>query len=196
MSSEIRFEPAGVEGLVARGTTLAAAAERLGATVVLECGGKGECTSCIVIVDENPLSLSSLTDAERRLLTEEQIVGSARLACQASVGEGDCVVHVPQPESAGGAADPSSARDRIRDSFTSLPIGEQVAAIVELEVKLAGDLLNAVVEGPVRIGSDFVGGLFNSIFGAPAEKKSEEAAEPPAAPVEEPARDEEFLDHE
>ena len=94
MASQIRFEPPGVDGLVASGTTIAAAAERLGVAIELRCGGKGECTTCAVRAVEEPFSLSPLTDAERRILSEADVAGGIRLGCQAKTGDADCTIHV------------------------------------------------------------------------------------------------------
>lgn len=94
MASQIRFEPNGVDGLVASGTSIAAAAERLGVAMELQCGGAGECTSCAVRIADGPFTLSPLTDAERRVLSEAEVGASLRLGCQARVGDSDCTVHV------------------------------------------------------------------------------------------------------
>jgi ferredoxin len=184
MSSEIRFEPAGVAGLVAQGTTLAAAAERLGVRIELACGGRGECTSCAIVMEQNPLSLSPLTEAEERLLTAEQLHGSARLACQARVGEGDCVVRVPPQAEAAGAegASPGEARARIRESFSSLPVGEQIAAILEMEVNLARGVFDAIVEGPLKAGEELVASLFGSPGGKTDGSEDANRAESGEAP--------------
>jgi ferredoxin, 2Fe-2S len=194
MSSDIRFEPAGVEGLMARGTTLAAAAERLGVRIELTCGGQGACTSCAVVVAENPLSLSPLTESEERLLTAEQVASSARLACQARLGEGDCVVRVPpQAEAATGEAaegeTPADARERIRESFTELPVGEQFATVLEMQLKLAEGLLDAVVEGPLKAGQEFVASIFGGSSAGEADKAGDEPG--PSDADGEPGRGEE-----
>ena len=80
MASQVRFDPPNVDGLVAAGTTVAAAAERLGVGVTLDCGGVGECTSCAVQMVENPFALSEVVEAERRQLGEERIASGVRLA--------------------------------------------------------------------------------------------------------------------
>ena len=118
MASQIRFEPPGVDGLVASGTTIAAAAERLGVAIELRCGGKGECTSCAVRAVEEPFSLSPLTDAERRILSETDVAGGIRLGCQAKTGDADCTIHVldvaerpPMPVGVAGEPSQSEAGD-------------------------------------------------------------------------------------
>ena len=130
MASQIRFEPQGVDGLVASGTSIAAAAERLGVHIELHCGGAGECTSCAVRIVDGPFSLSPLTDAEKRMLSEADVVSSLRLGCQAKTGDAECTVQVldaaerpPMPEGATAeqaqrneSADRDEAGDRARSA--------------------------------------------------------------------------------
>jgi ferredoxin len=168
MASQVRFDPPNVGGLVAAGTTLAAAAERLGVRVALECGGVGECTSCAVQMVDNPFALSEVTEAERRQLGDERLGAGHRLACQARVREGDCVVHViaePKPDEAEAhdEAPAGGGRERILEDFANLPTSEQISTAIELQLKVAGDLLGAIVEVPLKAGEE----LFSSIFGAP-----------------------------
>ena len=68
------------QGIVAEGTYLWDAAKRLGVRLPAECGGKGECDTCAVVVEEGATLLSTLTDAERRLLSPERLAEGERLA--------------------------------------------------------------------------------------------------------------------
>lgn len=52
------------------------------------CGGHGKCGKCKAIIKG---SVSEITDAERRLLSEEELLRGVRLACLTTV-EGDCEV--------------------------------------------------------------------------------------------------------
>lgn len=190
MASKVHFDPSNVEGLVAAGTTVSAAAERLGAYVELTCGGAGECTSCAVRMIENPFALSEVTDAERHQLGEERITSGDRLACQARIREGDCTVLVygvkPEPESKpesetddGQEAASASGRSRIFEEFDQLPTGEQLSTAIELQLKVAGELLSSIVEVPLKAGED----LLTSIFGgkpetAETETKGKEEGQP------------------
>lgn len=58
--------------------------QRLG----MPCGGHGRCGKCRV---QTQGSLGPLSDAEKKLLSKEEIAGGVRLACCAAV-EGDCTV--------------------------------------------------------------------------------------------------------
>lgn len=167
MSCYVTFDPAGAQGLVAKETTLAAAAERLGVSIKLDCGGRGECLSCRVVVGEGLDQLSWPTGGEFRLLSDEERAAGARLACQARV-EGDCRVSVPpasttsgrtpEPEGAEGR---SEARERLRADFEALPPTDRAAAALEMQLKVAGDVLSSLVEAPLKVG----GQIFDSIFG-------------------------------
>jgi len=173
MASQVRFDPPNVEGLVAAGTTVAAAAERLGVQIELDCGGVGECTSCAVQMVENPFALSEVAEPERRQLGEERIAAGFRLACQARIREGDCVVrvlrHASADETDAEAESVAGGRKRIMEEFAHLPTAEQISTAIELQLKVAGDLLGTIVEVPLRAGEE----LFSSIFGPAPDEKSE-----------------------
>jgi ferredoxin len=166
MTSQIRFDPPGVTGLVASGTSLADAAERLGAPLELECGGKGECTSCVVRMKENPFALDEVTEAERQMLGEERLFEGVRLACQAHVHMGDCVVEIlgrPAPEPEEGDPVEGDPHARILEAFEQLPTAVQLSTALELQLKVAGDLLGTLLETPMKVGEQ----VLSSIFGAP-----------------------------
>ena len=55
---------------------------------IFPCGGHGICGKCRVLVSG---AVSSLTDTERRLLSEEDIRNGIRLACMTYVN-GDCEI--------------------------------------------------------------------------------------------------------
>lgn len=67
-----------------------------GQTLSMPCGGHGRCGKCRVRAKGD---LSPLSDAERRLLSREDIDSGIRLACCATV-EGNC--HIELEERAGG----------------------------------------------------------------------------------------------
>ena len=188
MASQVRFDPPGVDGLVAAGTTLAAAAERLGVPMALSCGGKGECTSCAVEVIENPFSLSEVTPAEQAMLGQERISSSVRLGCQATIRDGDCVLRVVgKPEDRAGAGEQATGerpegcatspiddvKDRIMGVFAQLPSSEEVATTIDKQVKAAGGLIETFVAQPIKAGEEFL----SSILGSP--KTGESSDKPP-----------------
>lgn len=191
MTSQIRFDPPGVAGLVASGTSLADAAERLGAPLELECGGKGECTSCAVRMKENPFALDEVTGAERQMLGEKRIFEGVRLACQAHARAGDCVVEIlgrpaPDPDEEGEPAE-GDPHARVLEAFEQLPTAEQLSTALELQLKVAGDLLGTLLETPMKVGEQ----VLSSIFGAPPaasepEQKKEEAPPGKANGADEP----------
>ncbi len=85
---EVKFPTFRKSVPVAAGTTILAAAAMAGLEATADCGGKGTCGKCKVIVEG---SLEPLTDTERRSLADVEIKRGIRLACQARVN-GDASV--------------------------------------------------------------------------------------------------------
>ena len=99
------FIPSGRRGRFARGTTLLAAARRLGVDLDSVCGGRGICTRCQVRVSEGEFAkhgivsaldhLTGPTDRERRQVATGRLEEGRRLSCQARI-EGDLLADVPE----------------------------------------------------------------------------------------------------
>jgi ferredoxin len=176
MASTVKFDPPGVEGLVAAGTSVAAAAERLGVPIELACGGAGECTSCAVRMLDNPFALTEITESERRMLGDERIAEGVRLACQAHVRSGDCTARVISAPSGADEEPPPTAgatRERILEEVAQLPVTDRLATAFEIQFKVAGDLLSTIVEVPLKAGEE----LFSTIFGSAPENKEGDSSE-------------------
>ena len=90
------FEPEGKKASVSAGTTIFDAAKNAGVGIRSECGGKGLCGKCRVIVKDSK-ALSDLTEVERRFLQTSEVESGYRLACQARILN-DVKVIIP-PES-------------------------------------------------------------------------------------------------
>jgi len=90
----VRFEPEGKGVTVRRGATLLEAAQGAGIEIRSECGGKGTCGTCRVIV-ENQAKLSDMSERELRHIKPQDLRLGYRLACQ-TVVEGGTVVYVPR----------------------------------------------------------------------------------------------------
>ncbi|HEX8708599.1 MAG TPA: 2Fe-2S iron-sulfur cluster-binding protein [Pyrinomonadaceae bacterium] len=151
MSIDIKFEPDGRSGVIAEGTYLWDAAKRLGAALPAECGGRGECDTCAVIVEEGATLLSSLTEAERKLLSPERLAAGERLACQAKAERGGSLVLRPVPATERAETSAEAAKD-LRKEFRELPLERKMATLVELEAVTLFQTLNAVANIPFAIG--------------------------------------------
>jgi uncharacterized 2Fe-2S/4Fe-4S cluster protein (DUF4445 family) len=92
---DILFEPQAKKIRTLKGTTVFQAAKDAGVEIRSECGGKGLCGKCRIIV-KKPDSLSELTESEKRLLSRSEINEGYRLACQARVLEDTVVVILPE----------------------------------------------------------------------------------------------------
>ncbi len=90
---KIIFDPFGRRVTVPAGTTLFQAALSKGILLRSDCGGKGLCGKCLVIVD-HPDHLAPRTEQEKKLLKKRD--PDQRLACQARVLKGPLRVTVPE----------------------------------------------------------------------------------------------------
>lgn len=96
----VTFEPEGRNVRTVPGTTIFQAAREAGVNIRSECGGKGVCGKCRVILEAKS-SVSKITAAETKHLSSSVIDSGYRLACQSLV-RGNVIVEVP-PESRVGA---------------------------------------------------------------------------------------------
>ncbi|MDQ3817140.1 MAG: (2Fe-2S)-binding protein [Acidobacteriota bacterium] len=151
MSVDIRFQPEGRDGLVAEGTYLLDAAKRLGISLPTECGGRGECDTCAVVVEEGATLLSSLTEAERARLSPERLAAGERLACQTKVERGGEVVLRPVPQTERAETSDETAKD-LRKEFRDLPLQRKVTTLVELEAVTLFQTIDAILNVPFAVG--------------------------------------------
>src|SRR6056297_658444 len=80
------IEPISVKLLVEPRTTVLESLETAGFTVNAVCGGSGTCGQCkIQISSEHTNSVSALTSAEKKVLSEKELKNGYRLACQTEV---------------------------------------------------------------------------------------------------------------
>ncbi len=91
--SVVRFEPEGKKLLTDMGLNILDAAKEGGVGIRSECGGKGKCGKCRIII-EDQRNVSEVTNTERQHLTPEEIYQGNRLACMTSI-HGDLVVFIP-----------------------------------------------------------------------------------------------------
>ena len=89
----VTFEPDGVRSEIEKGTRLLDALQALGVTVRSECGGKGICGKCKIIIKDSA-NFTEVTEAEKELVRSE-LKSGYRLACECSV-VGDASVYVPE----------------------------------------------------------------------------------------------------
>lgn len=89
----IEFQPLGIRLLSSESLTLMDAARQAGIQLRADCGGEGLCGKCVVQV---PIQahLSAISEAEKSLLTADQIQSGYRLACR-TVASGGTMVILP-----------------------------------------------------------------------------------------------------
>jgi len=81
---EIEFNPLHIKGKIRRGATVFEAAENHDIALRSDCGKKGVCGKCRVMVD-NPANLSPVNKSEDKILAASQFKSAHRLACQARI---------------------------------------------------------------------------------------------------------------
>jgi ferredoxin len=150
----------GHTGLVADGTFLLDAARRHGVELPTECGGRGECDTCAVVVEAGAALLSDVTAAERARLGAERLAAGERLACEAkAVRAGDLALR-PVPPAAREETTEETARD-FKEEFKRLPLRKKIATLAGLEAEVAYETLVSAVNLPFDImgkGLDLLAG--------------------------------------
>ena len=156
MSVEIKFEPDGPSGRVAKGTSVVKAARRLGFQIP-ECG---VCDgSCAVRIITGATLLSALTDTEREKLSAARLAAGERLACQCKVErEGELVIRlVTQSERTRTSAE--RTRD-LRREFSELPFDRKIATLIQLETVAATEAFDKITDASISLGKK----IFDSVL--------------------------------
>lgn len=92
----VTFKPENKKVFVEKGASIKDACEKLGVNLRFDCGGKGLCGKCKILI-ENCDNLSSLTTIEKEHLSSDEVKQGFRLACCTKIF-GDVVVWI-LPES-------------------------------------------------------------------------------------------------
>jgi len=90
----IQFEPEGRRIETDSGQKILDIAEAFGIDIRSECGGKGSCGKCRIIIQDQS-RVSEVIDLERNHLSESEISDGYRLAC-CTIAKGDLVVEIPE----------------------------------------------------------------------------------------------------
>ena len=151
MEVEIKFEPSGQVGVVAAGSYLFDAAQRMGIRLEAECERHGKCDSCAVKITEGRELLSEVTAAEIENLSESQRHRGKRLACQAKIEkQGELVIMVAEKQQTEEEKEEERKRQR-RKEFEELPLEKKVASLLELEAITLSETFSFVLNAPFEI---------------------------------------------
>ena len=172
----------GHTGLVADGTFLLDAARRHGVELPTECGGRGECDTCAVVVESGAELLSAPTEGERARLGAERLAAGERLACQAMTERGGDLSLRPVPPVAREETTEETARD-FKEEFKRLPLRKKLATLAGLEAEMAYETLVRAVDLPFEImgkGLDLLAGRGRKL--SQADRTRHRPASPPPTP--------------
>lgn len=162
MTVNVEWRSAGTvhAGLVAEGTLLWDAAKRLGVALPSECGGRGECDTCAVVVEEGAALLSAPTEAERQRLGPERLGAGERLACQTKAERAGDLALRPVPVAERDETTEETAKE-FREEFKRLPLRKKLATLAGLEAEMAYETLVRAVDIPFDLfgkGLDLLAG--------------------------------------
>jgi ferredoxin len=147
-------------GIVAEGTYLLDAARRLGVRLPVECGGRGQCDTCAVVIEEGATLVSALTDPERTRLSPERLAAGERLACQTRIERGGDLVLRPVPGTE-RAETSDELKGDLRREFRELPLRKKLSTLAELEAVTAYQALDRIASLPYAVfekGLDLLAG--------------------------------------
>jgi ferredoxin len=151
MEVEIKFEPSGQVGVVAVGSYLFDAAQRMGIEIEAECDRQGKCSSCAVKITEGRELLSELTAAEMENLSESQRHRGKRLSCQAKIEkQGELVVMVSEKKQTEEEKE-EERKKQLRKEFEELPLEKKVANLLELEVITLTETFSFILNSPWQV---------------------------------------------
>lgn len=185
---EWRTDGGGLTGLVAEGSYLLDAANRMGVRLPAECGGRGDCDTCAVVVEEGADVLSARTESEQRHLGVERLEAGERLACQARFVRSGSVAVRPVPVMMREETTEETAKD-FKEEFRRLPLRKKLATLAGLEAEMAYETVVRAVDLPFELfgkGLDLLGGRGRRL--AQAERERRRAA-PQAPPPDSPKPD-------
>lgn len=187
MTVNVEWRAAGVghTGLVAEGTGLLDAARRHGVVLPTECGGRGECDTCAVVVESGAALLSAVTEAERARLGPERLAAGERLACQAKAERGGDLALRPVPAAARAETTEETARD-FKEEFKRLPLRKKIATLAGLEAEMAYETLVRAVDLPFELfgkGLDLLAGRGRRLSQAEHARRAAAAAGPTRPPT-------------
>ena len=175
----------GHTGLIADGTFLLDAARRHGVELPTECGGRGECDTCAVVVESGAELLSAPTEGERARLGAERLAAGERLACQAMTERGGDLSLRPVPPVAREETTEETARD-FKEEFKRLPLRKKLATLAGLEAEMAYETLVTAVNLPFDImgkGLDLLAGRGRRLSQSDRVRRQSAPPPPPPAPT-------------
>lgn len=121
--------------------------------------GKGECPSCVVSVKAGANLLSPPSAAEERVLGDEQLAQSLRLACQVKLeNPGEVVVMASAYRPGNAARDTAS---ELRKEFGTLPLTQKIAMLLQFEAITMSEAFDSAIEKPLAFGARTMDALMN-----------------------------------
>lgn len=175
MEVELNFENQNRSGIVAVGSYLIDAANRLG--VETECERRGESDLCAMKIKQGGELLSAPTAAEQAQLDEERLNAGERLSCQAKLEKaGEVVVMITQKNEDNKPETEEEKAKEYRKEFEEFPLEKKIASLVELELLTLSETFSFVLNSPYKIVEKAMDVMAE--FGLKLEEKDKDAKRP------------------
>lgn len=147
-------------GIIAEETYLWEATKRLGVFLKAECGGRGACDSCALLIIEGRDNLSPLTNGELEYLSAAQRTNGERLACQCKIvnakkEENAEIILTVTPKAEEIQPESTAPRD-FQKEFKDMPFNKKFATLAQIEAVALNDAVGFVTNLPYTIGGKVV----------------------------------------
>lgn len=172
MTTEVKFEPSGRDGITPVGTYLIDVALRFGVSIEDSCGRKGECNDCAVKITKGAELLSQPTKAELEHLSAQRRNNGERLSCQAKIEKSGeiCVMTTEKQKPV------ETTFEKYEKEFSKLPLEQKIQQLLKLESTTLSDTVNYILNLPYAIGENVRDGLAE--FGYKMEEEEKKAKSP------------------
>jgi ferredoxin len=175
--TNLTIEPQHLSGVVAVGSYLRDAAQRVGARWAACLPEDGQ-HDCLVKIVEGQGLLSSRTSAEEEYFEDRPGNITNRLACQARIERpGEIVIMTEKKESDTTVETPKEViDDSYRKAFAELPLEKKIANLVRLEAITFSETITFVLNSPFNVADKLMGVLAE--FGFKKEEEEKAATRP------------------
>ncbi len=179
MESELKFVRERRHGIAVVGSTLRAAAARIGVALGGECDHPAGTALCAVRVLSGSELLSEMSGVEAEQLGAGRRKNGERLACLATINSpGEISVMTEEKKNDTQTAEERRAEE-YKKEFAKLPLEKKIERLIELESIAFGDTFSYVLNAPYTIGGKIVDFLAQYGFKIEADERAAKKGEKP-----------------
>jgi ferredoxin len=149
VSAVVKFEREGRDGLVAVGSYLVDAMNRLGVRLGEKCDPAANIHHCRIAVRRGMEFLSPLSAFETEHLSSTSRKANERLACEAKIiSAGEIVLMTEEKKQEPVETEPKS---KLVNEFEALPLEKKIADLMRMEAVTLGETITFVLNSPYMV---------------------------------------------